>query len=106
MSQVKVGIVEGWSGPLDFELLNDGAIQNLTSMTVTGQAFNRLKQAVTLTSDVTILSATDGQVRLTPDTGDFVESGSPYELRFKVVDGSSQIVFFPSDEPISLIVRR
>lgn len=106
MGQVKVGIAEGWSAPLDFKLYNDGAAQNLTSTTVTGQAFNRLKQPVVLTSDVSILSATEGTVRLTPDTGDFIESGSPYELRFKVTDGTGAIAFFPSDEPVLLVVRR
>lgn len=106
MAQVKVGIAEGWSAPLDFELLNDGSPQNLTSMTVTGQGYDRLKNAITLTGDVAVLDATAGTVRLTPDTGDFAESGSPYELRFKVVDGSSQQAFFPSEEPILIVVRR
>ena len=106
MSQIKVGIVEGWSAPLDFELLNDGSPQNLTNMTLSGVAYNRVGVAVDLSSDVAVISATAGTVRLTPDTGDFVVSGSPYDVRFKVVDNSTQIAFFPSDESISLIVRR
>ena len=106
MAQLKVGIVEGWSAPLDFTLLNDGVAQNLTSMTLTGVAYNRVGVAVDLSSDVTVLSATAGTVRLTPDTGDFVQSGSPYDLRFKIVDSSTQSAFFPSDESIALIVRR
>lgn len=105
MAKVKVEFVEGWSGALDFELLNDGTAQNLTSTTVTGQARNRLNQTVDLTSDVTVTDSTGGQVRLTPDTGDFAAEGSPYELRFKVVDSSAAIVFFPSGEAITLIVR-
>lgn len=106
MAQTKVGIVEGWSAPLDFELLNDGSPQNLTNMTLTGVAYNRVGIAVDLSSDVTILSATAGTVRLTPDTGDFVRDGSPYDVRFKIVDSSTQSAFFPSDESILLIVRR
>lgn len=105
MARIKVEIVEGWSGPLDFSLLNDGVAQNLTGITITGQATNRLAQLVDLSSDVTVLSATDGQVRLTPDTGDFPAEQSPYELRFKAVDGTNAIVFFPSGEAITLIVR-
>ena len=103
--QLKVGIVEGWSAALDFQLFNDGTAQNLTNLTITGQARNRLKQAVDLSSDVTVLSATDGTVRLTPDTGDFDAENSPYELRFKAVDTTLAVVFFPSDEAISLVVR-
>ena len=106
MSQLKVGIVEGWSAPLDFQLLNDGSPQSLTSMTLTGVAYNRVGLAVDLSSDVTVLDATAGTVRLTPDTGDFVVSGSPYDVRFKIVDNSTQAAYFPSDEAISLIVRR
>lgn len=106
MAQLKIGIVEGWSAPLDFQLLNDGTAQDLSSMTLTGVAYNRVGLAVDLASDVTVLSATAGTVRLTPDTGDFPRDGSPYDLRFKVVDNTTQSAFFPSDESILLIVRR
>lgn len=105
MSKIKVEFVEGWSGPLDFELLNDGAVQDLTSMTVTGQARNRLNTLVDLSSDVTVVTATEGKVRMTPDTGDFQSEDSPYELRFKVVDAGLAVVFFPSGEAVNLIVR-
>jgi hypothetical protein len=104
MAQTKVGIVEGWTGAMDFRLKADGTAQDLTGMTVTGQAFNRLRQAVTLTSDVSVISATAGTVRLMPDTGDFLQTQSPYELRFKVVDAGNT-VFFPNDEAILVIVR-
>jgi hypothetical protein len=90
---------------MDFRLLSDGSAQNLTGMTVEAVGYNRLNAAVTLTGDLSILSATGGTVRLTPDTGDFLEAESPYELRFKVTDGGLH-VFYPSDEPISVIVRR
>lgn len=105
MSQRKIGIVEGWTGNMDFRLLADGSPQNLTGMTVAAVGYDRLKASVAFSGDVSILSATGGTVRLTPDTGDFLESGSPYELRFKVTDAGLD-VFFPSEEPISVTVRR
>lgn len=105
MSKVKVEFVEGWTGPLDFQLLNDGAAQDLTNMTVTGQARNRLNTLVDLSSDVSVISATDGTVRLTPDAVDFDSVYSPYELRFKVVDATTATVFFPSGEAVVLVVR-
>lgn len=102
---VKVEFVEGWTGPLDFQLLNDGVAQDLTAMTVTGQARNRLQASVDLSSDVSVVTATDGKVRLTPDATDFDSDASPYELRFKVVDAATATVFFPSGEAIVLVVR-
>lgn len=105
MAKLKVEFVEGWTGPLDFQLLNDGVAQDLTSMTVTGQARTRLATTVDLSSDVTVLSATAGTVRLTPDAVDFDNAFSPYELRFKVVDATTAVVFFPSGEAVTLIVR-
>lgn len=105
MSQVTVDLVEGWSGAVDFRLLAGGSSQNLAGFTVTGQGYNRLGVAVDLSSDVVISSATSGLVRLTPDTEDFTADKSPYELRFKATDGSG-IVFFPSAEPIVIVVRR
>jgi len=105
MAKLKVEFVEGWTGPLDFQLLNDGVMQDLTTMTVTGQARNRLNALVDLSSDVAILTATEGKVRLTPDATDFDNALSPYELRFKVVDATTAVVFFPSGEAVTLIVR-
>jgi len=102
---VKVGIVEGWSAPMDFQLFNDGVAQDLTAMVVTGQARNRYRNFITLTSNVSVLTATEGIVRLTPDTGDFIEADSPYDLRFHVVDSATQHAFFPSEEAITLVVR-
>lgn len=105
MAQRKIGIVEGWTGAIDFRLLADGTAQNLTGMTVAAVAYDRSRNTVTLTGDCTVQSSTGGLVRLTPDSGDFLESGSPYDLRFKVTDGGLD-VFFPNEEPISVTVRK
>lgn len=105
MAQLKVGIVETWTAPLDFQLLSDGSPQDLTGMTVSGVARNRYEQFVTLAGDVTVLDATDGQVRLIPDSGDFAKEDQPYELRFEVVDGASERAFWPSEEAILINVR-
>jgi hypothetical protein len=105
MPKVKVEIVEGWEGPLEFQLLSDGSAQNLTSVTVTGRAYDRDRSLVNLTGDVAVSSATGGIVALSPDSGDFYASGSPYELRFKATDGAGGVVFYPSGEAITLIVR-
>jgi hypothetical protein len=104
VSQVTIDLVEGWSAPLDFLLTVDGAPSDLTGLTLRGQAFNRLKNAVVLTSNVVTASATGGKVRLTPDTSDFLMAGSPYELRFYATQNGNE--YWPSQEAIQVLVRR
>lgn len=108
MAQVVLNIVEGWLGPLDFQLLADGVAQNLTGLTVTGRAFNRINAMSDLDGDIAVTSASSGYIRLTPDTADFNVENSPYELRFGVANNTSGagIVMFPNEEAISVIVRR
>jgi hypothetical protein len=105
MSHETVGIVEGWSARLDFSLKENDAVKDLSGLTMIAEALDRRKQPVTLTGDLTIISATDGRVRLTPDTGDFPPAGSPFELRFKAVQGG-EVSYYPSDAAVKVEVRR
>jgi hypothetical protein len=105
MDQLEVGLVEGWKGPVDFRLRSDGEIQDLTGYTVIGELYDRNGSVISATDDVGIVSATGGRVKLTPDTEDFRVSGSPYSLRFKATLGGED-VYFPSEEPICITVRR
>lgn len=100
----RVEIVEGWTGAIDFQLTEDGTPANLTGDTVTAEARDKTRTAVTLTGDLTVTSATSGKVRINPDTGDFPASRSPYELRFKRVSGGLA-VWYPQAEAIVLDVR-
>ncbi len=99
-----VDIVEGWSGPIDFQLKENGVAADLTGDTMTAEAVDRRRQPTTLTGDLSIISATDGKIRLTPDTGDFIASASPYELRFKRTTIAG-IVFYPNGEAVRVDVR-
>lgn len=99
-----VDIVEGWTGSVDFQLKEDGTAADLGSDTMIAEARDRQRQSVTLTGDLTVVTATDGKVRLNPDTGDFVSSESPYELRFKRTTGSG-IVYYPNEEAVRVNVR-
>ena len=110
MGQLKISIVEGWTAAMDFQLYNDGAEQNLTGMSVSGVARNRLSAPVTLDGNVTVITATEGRIRLFPDMTDFASTESPYELRFAIADstatdGSAHVAYWPNEEPILLIVR-
>ena len=104
MAREQVGIVDGWSGPLDFRLRDAGVAKDLTGYTLTAEARTRNKQSVPLTGDAVVLAATEGKVRLTPDVGDFVSAQSPYELRFKLTSGSD-VLFYPSEEAVRIVVR-
>ena len=98
-------IVEGWTGPIDFQLKEDDVAANLTGDTVIAQAVTRRRVTSVLTGDLSILAATDGKVRLTPDTGDFLAAQSPYELRFKRTLAGGGDVWYPSGEAVLLKVR-
>ena len=100
----EVSIVEGWTGDIEFQLKDDGTAADLGSDTITAEARNKKRESVTLTGDLTIVTATDGKVRMNPDTGDFVSPQSPYELRFKRATGTG-VVYYPSDDAVRLNVR-
>lgn len=104
MSQTTVDIVEGWNAAVDFRLVSDGSPQDLTGLTVKGQGYDRLGNAVDLTGDISVTGATSGRVRLVPDTQDFLISGSPYELRFYATANGFE--FWPSAEHVHIVVRR
>lgn|SRR5574341_387303 len=99
-----VAIVEGWTGNLEFRLQDDGVAANLGSDAIAAEACDRRRLPVTLQGDLAVVAATEGRVRLNPDTGDFVAAQSPYELRFRRVTLSG-IVYYPSDEAVRVTVR-
>ena len=105
MDPLEVGLVEGWNGPVEFRLRTEGTVHDLTGYTVIGELYDRHGSIISATDDVAIVSATAGRVKLTPDTGDFSVSGSPYSLRFRATLGG-EAVFFPSEAAICITVRR
>lgn len=103
---LEIEIPEGWTAPIDLQLDDDGvASTGIGADTLTAEARDRGRNAVTLTSDLAVLTASDGSVRLTPDTGDFTAAGSPYELRIKRSFAGGGIAWYPSGEAIILKVR-
>jgi hypothetical protein len=99
-------LVEGWTGPVPVTLEADGAAQNLTGLTVAAQLYDKDGTAVTTTGDVSVTTAASGEVEWTPDAADLDADLSPYELRFKVTDGSGLDVFFPNKIAVAVVVRR
>jgi hypothetical protein len=99
-------IVEGWTGPIDLQLLSDGAVRVLS----TGESVALILKAragtlvVSTTDNLTVLSSTDGKVRYLPNEKDLQAKQSPYSARVKVTDGTGKIVFFPSGKSDEWIV--
>lgn len=91
-----VQLTEGWTGPVDVQLLADGVAVNLTSCTVALVLTGRDGVAVTTTGNVTIIDAAAGKVRYSPDAADLDADQSPYRARYKVTDVLGKIVYFPS----------
>ncbi len=91
-----VELVEGWTGNVDMRLKADGVAQNLTGSVVTLILRDRNGVEVDTTGDVSVPDAVNGIVRYGPDSVDLTNVGSPYSARWRVVDGSSKVTFFPS----------
>lgn len=100
-----IEVIEAWTGPIDMQLQADGSAVNLSGSAVELILRGADGVMVGTTGNVTILSATAGTVRYLPDTLDLLARRSPYRARYKVTDGSSRQVFFPSGESDLWTVR-
>lgn len=105
MTDRPIDIAEGWTSPLDFQLLVDGAPLNLTGLTVTAILTHRAG-TVDTAGDVTVTDAAQGKVAYTPDPTDLTAAAGSYRLRFKVVDGAGAIVYFPPGLAQAIKVHR
>ena len=88
-------VVEGTTANLDFRLTADGAAVNLTGATVVLLLYDKDGTAITTTGDVSVIDATDGQVRYAPDAADLDPAVTPHRARFKVTIATLDS-FYPS----------
>lgn len=99
--------VQGWTAPIDYTLQADGAAFDLTGCTVEVVAYDGDGVLLTLSGPTVVVSATQGTIRYTPAVGDLLAANSPYHVRFKVTNGSSQVYFFPRQrEEIWIVAPR
>lgn len=89
-------VVAGWTGGLSFTLKSDAVAVDLSGCTVTASMFDCNGTAIDTTSDVTVTGTTSGQVTYTPDAADFTTANQPYRIRFKVIDGTGAITYYPN----------
>lgn len=90
-------IVEGTSGPLEFQLLENGVAIDLTTITVTLLLEDRTGTTVSSPGTVTVTDAMTGKVTLTPtNTAVFVASSGPYFARWKLTTTTPTVFYVPS----------
>jgi hypothetical protein len=95
--------VEGWTKPIDKQLLLDHVPFDATGMTVTLELRDKNGTVVAEAGSTGWLTPTTSIVRYTPVAGDLTFARSPMRARFKVVSGS-QVVFFPRGEAEEWII--
>lgn len=89
-------ITEKHTAPLGFQLLEGGSPLPLTGVTVAILITDN-RGTVISTGNVTITDAANGKVAWTPGgTADLVAANSPYQVRWKLTDGSGKIKYVPS----------
>ena len=101
-------VVEGWTQELGpFTLKVDDVALALTGYTVSlvikGRSGSQISSPSTRVHG-TQSGATTGYVYYTPSDGELVASESPYSMHWKVIDGSSKVVFFPNTAADKMIV--
>jgi hypothetical protein len=99
-------LVEGWTERIRQTLLGDNAAVNLTGLTVSLQLYDRNDRLTTPSGAAGIDTAAAGIAYFDPAGGDLLARLSPYRIRWKVVDGSGKITYFPNDSPDLWIVRK
>ena len=90
-------IVEGTTGTLQFQLLENGVAISLSGLTVSLLLEDRTGTAVSSPGTVTVIDSASGKVQLAPTgTSVFVAANGPYYARWKLVNGAGSISYVPS----------
>ena len=98
-------IVAGWTGLIDINLLSQGAVPagTMSGMTAALVLRDLAGNLLDTTGDVTVSDSTNWVVRYSPDATDLVPG--VYHGRVKVTDSGGLVVYFPSGDFDTWIVR-
>lgn len=99
-------IVEGWTEPLDFDLLinKPPVTWDATGTTVEASLTDNAGTPVSV-GTAAWLDAAHSQVRYTPTGTEFTVARSPMQLRFKVT-ASGKVAYWPNGLPMAVSVRK
>ncbi len=99
-------IVEGWTSPINQQLMSDNVPFDLTGMTVVFQLFDLYGAPIPFTGTYSVTTANLGKVQFQPAANDLLASKSPYQVRWKVTDGVGKVSFFPRNQTDQWTVRK
>jgi hypothetical protein len=104
---MRIDVTEGWTGPLDFALMADGAPLNLSGLTIELVLRDRDDALITTTGWAATFGApTEGRVRVSPTADALVHAVTPHRAHFKITDGGGKVVFFPGGDADYWVVNR
>lgn len=90
-------IVEGTSGTLEFQLLENGVPIDLGGVTVTLLLEDRNGTAIANPGAVSVSDSSNGKIRFVPtSTSVFIASSGPYYARWKLTNTLSAVFYVPS----------
>lgn len=87
-------LVSGWTSPLEFTLLQDGASRDLTGADVTLRLFDNRQRLVAFAGDFDVTIAVSGRVSFNPAETDLIHALSPYTARVRVAKNSGADVTY------------
>lgn len=91
---------EGFTAPIQYDLLNDNATFNATGMTPGLILKDCNGNVITVTGTVSWANQLASRIEFVPGTGDFKAALSPYTLHWTVTDSNGKIATYPQGEPI------
>lgn len=93
-------LVEGWTERIVETLTTDGAVQNLTGLTVSLLLYDNedVLLGEYVSPKVGVVSAAAGTVFFDPGAGDLLAADTPHSVRWKVTDGAGKAAYWPSGQ--------
>lgn len=101
-----LNLVEGWTKPINEQILSNGSPYNLSGLTVTLVAYPKgSRTSKTMSGVITVIDAANGKVQFTPAANDLLSIESPYAVRWKMTNGGVEY-FAPQGAPDEWLIRR
>ena len=100
-----ITLVEGWTGPIQMTIKNDGVETDVDGATLAMRMWNNEHAEVLESGALVAVIAVSGLLQYDPEAVDFLEALSPYYIRIQVTDAVGDVTFYPSGDPDVWTVR-
>lgn len=91
-----LNIVEGTTGPIFFQVLENGSPLELSDFTVTLTLTDSDGVTIVTTGDVLVVNDINGVISYTPDSTDLDATYSPYKARWALTEDTGIVYYIPS----------